>query len=42
MIRESSGSTKRHTGINQTTHKYASKYTLLEYYGSKATNPQIY
>ena len=39
MIRESSGSSKRRVDINQTTQEYASKYTLLEYYESKATNP---
>ena len=39
MITESSGSTKRHADINKTTGEYASKYTLLEYYQSKAQNP---
>ena len=39
MIRESSGSSKRHADINQTTQEYASNYTILEYYESKAQNP---
>jgi len=39
MIRENSGSTKRRADINKSTGEYASKYTLLEYYESKAQNP---
>ena len=42
MIRESSGSSKRHADINQTTQAYPSNYTILEYYESNAQILLIY